>query len=211
MPQNVTNMIFGGYHDKELYQPSKVEDFAARSTYLYWLSEKIDQRIPDFKDAKPSVEKYWRQQQALELARADAESMSKTVNQSDKPMSETYTEAVDTGSFTWFNSMGGIRYSTPVGVEQPGKEFMTEVFSLKEMEAGVAANEMQDIVYVIQVVKQDQKTVEQMGDDYLNQQFFTFKQVPFDVSSLSNFYSQEMNYDWMDEFAETMELKWVGH
>ncbi|MCH2182523.1 MAG: hypothetical protein MK108_11005 [Mariniblastus sp.] len=210
VPQNVTNMIFGGYHDKELYQPAKVEDFAARSTYLYWLSEKIDQRVPEFDEAKPLVEKYWRQQQALELARADAGAMAKTVNEGKKPMSETYTEAVDTGSFTWFNSMGGIRYSTPVGVEQPGKEFMTEVFSLKEMEAGVAANEMQNIVYAIQVVKQDQKTVEQMGDDYLNQQFFTFKQVPFDVSALSNFYGQQMNYDWMDEFADSMELEWIG-
>jgi hypothetical protein len=125
-------------------------------------------------------------------------------------MSETYTEAVDTGSFTWFTTMGDIRYSTPIGVERPGQEFMKKVFSLKEMESGVAANQSLDSVYAIQIVKQDEKSVEQLGDDYLNQQFFTFKRVPFDVTSLSNFYSQEMNFDWMDEFTENMELEWVG-
>ena len=208
--QNVSNMIFGNYHDKEPFQPSKVEDFATRSTYLYWLAEKIDQRVPTFEEAKPSVEKYWRQQKALELARAEAKKIADTVNETKKSMSETYTEAVDTGSFTWFTTMGDLRYSTPIGVERPGQEFMKKVFSLKEMESGVAANQPLDVVYAIQIVKQDEKSVEQLGDDYLNQQFFTFKRVPFDVTSLSNFYSQEMNFDWMDEFTENMELEWVG-
>ena len=125
-------------------------------------------------------------------------------------MSETYTEAVDTGSFTWFTTLGDIRYSTPVGVEQPGQEFMKQVFSLDEMSAGVAANETQEVVYAIQVTKKDKKSVEQLGTEYLDQQFFTFKRVPFDVSSLSNFYTQQVNFDWMDEFTEDMELEWVG-
>ena len=125
-------------------------------------------------------------------------------------MSETYTEAVDTGSFTWFTTLGDIRYSTPVGVDQPGQEFMKQVFSLDEMAAGVAANETQEVVYAIQVTKKDQKSVEELGSEYLDQQFFTFKRVPFDVSSLSNFYTQQVNFDWMDEFTEEMELEWVG-
>ena len=208
--QNVSNMIFGQYHEIQPFEPSKVEDFATRSTYLYWLAEKVDQQIPTFEEAKSSVEEYWKQQKAIEMARAEAKKVVEAVGSTKAPMSETYTEAVDTGSFTWFTTLGDIRYSTPVGVEQPGQEFMKQVFSLDEMSAGVAANETQEVVYAIQVTKKDKKSVEQLGTEYLDQQFFTFKRVPFDVSSLSNFYTQQVNFDWMDEFTEDMELEWVG-
>lgn len=208
--QNVANMIFGEYHDLQLYEPRTVEDFATQSTYLYWLVEKVDQRVVSFDEAKEQVVAFWKRQRALELARQDAEKLAEQVNQSGKTLKELREDAVETGEFSWFTSLGQVMYSTPMGVENAGEEFMETVFSLKPGQAAVALNDTRDKVYVVQVTKLDEVATEELAREYLESQFFTFKRVPMDVSSVSNYYTEQINYEWMQELVKSLNVRWVG-
>lgn len=207
----VGQLVFNEFSDLKLYDSKPVQDtWGTQSSYLYWLSEKAETRIPSFDECRPEVEKFWKQKKALELAMAEAETMkTRIADGSPKRMSEIFpARAVQTGAFTWFSNFGNSRYSNPIGVTNAGEQFMKTAFSLGANEVGVAPNETKDTVYVIQTLT-PAKPAAVTGDDYLTNQFFKFKRIPNEVLRASQQYGLELNSDWNEELQETMEFKFV--
>ena len=56
----------------------------------------------------------------------------------------------------------------------------------------------------------DRQTVDEIGTDYLQNQFFKFKQIPRDIQNVSRWYGQELAFDWNQEFTDSMGLKFMG-
>ena len=208
--QSISNRVFLDYDRIDLLKPQEVTDMATANAYVFWMAEKMEVRIPDFADAKPAIEKYWKYQQAIELATAAAEKMAATAkNSNGKKLTELFPEtAAPTGEFTWFRPGrdSAAIFGTPFEIDQPGEEFMSTAFSLKEGETSVAANQSRDTVYVIQSLTAP-TALSELGDEYLKSQYFRFKRVPTDVMGVAQHYAQELEFDWRDEFVESMDLK----
>ena len=83
---------------------------------------------------------------------------------------------------------------------------METAFSLAEGEASVAANESRDTIYVIQRTT-PATPVTDVGEEYLDKQYFRFKRVPTGVMGAAQHYAQELEFDWREEFVKSMELK----
>jgi hypothetical protein len=67
-------------------------------------------------------------------------------------------KVIETGEFTWLTSGAAPgtfdnrpRVSEVDGVEEPGNEFMRDVFRLRDREVGVAFNAPKTVAYVVQV------------------------------------------------------------
>ena len=97
-------------------------------------------------------------------------------------------------------------YGMPFEIKRPGEEFMQTAFSLAEGEAAVAANESRDFIYVLQRTS-PATPVADLGQEYPDQQYFRFKRIPTGVMGAAQHYAQELEFDWRDEFVESMELK----
>ncbi len=207
---DIGQSIFDNYYETSEFEPRRADDFATRSTYLYWLTEKVDQKVPDFDAAIPEIIKFWKRKKALELAKQDAQAVADNIN-GGQMLSVLYPEKSNvTGRFSWFSNLGQIRYSTPIGVAEAGDEFMETVFDLKENQAGVALNDSHDTVYVIQLIKESEVSIEEIGNEYLEKQFFTFKHLPNEVTTLAEIYLRKLNFQWQDEFLDDMQLKWIA-
>ncbi len=207
--QSVSNRIFLDYDRVDVLIPQEVSDIMTANAYVYWMAEKVDVRIPEFDEAKPKIEKYWKYQQAFELAKKAAQEMATEAKSTGKKLTELYPEtAAPTGEFTWFRPgrTATAVYGMPFGIKQPGEEFMQTAFGLKEGETGVAANETRDTVYVIQRTTPPVSMAD-LGSEYLDSHFFRFKRVPTDVMGAAQHYAQELEFDWRDEFVESMKLK----
>ena len=207
----LARIIFGRYHDATLFDPAQENDFNSGSTYQYWISEKQDAYVPEIAEAEPEIIKYWQRQRAIEKAMEQAKSIADEINQAGVTLtqSEHSGKAVSTGDFSWFNTMSGRpTFSQPLGVVNAGNDFMEVVFGLKPNEAGVALNETKDTVYVVQMIKAPQ-SIEIAGEEYLKDQFFKFKQVPMDVQSVSRYFASEINFDWTEQFTDSMGLEFV--
>ena len=206
----VAELLFSRFADIKLFDPQTAIDFMTSDTFLYWLSEKVEARTPEFDACRPAVEKFWKSQKGFELALAEAQKIADEANRENKPLSELYPErASETGEFTWFSSFGGAGLGNPVGVSQPSEAFMEAAFSLDKLQAAAAPNLTKDTVYVIQK-SSDRKTVEAIGDDYLDNQYFKFNGTSRDVQNVANAYGQEMRFEWDRELADEMGLKYIG-
>ena len=207
----LSRVIFNKYHDASLFDPSQENDFTSGATYQYWISEKQDSYVPDIEEAKPAIVKYWKTQRAVEKAKEQANAIAGQINQEGVQLTKSShaEKAVSTGEFSWFNTMmGNPTISQPVGVVNAGSEFMEVVFGLELNEAGIAANESRDTVYVVQLVSEP-RSIEVVGNEYLEDQFFKFKQVPQDVQSVTGYFVREIDYDWNKQFTDSMGLEFV--
>ncbi len=208
----LAQIIFQGYHDTNEFDPKLENDMMAGATYLYWLSEKQDARIPELDEVKSEVVQFWKKQKAFDKALQEAEQIAASLN--EKP-GETlvgkYPEkGLQTGEFTWFNTASNQpAISVPIGVTQPGDEFMKAVFSLDQYQAAATFNYVRDTVYVVQMMT-EKATVAETGQDYLENRFFKFKSIPNDVRKVSQWYGQEINIDWNEEFTKSMGLEFLG-
>ena len=208
--RSVSQILFDRFDDYKVYEPSPANDFLTGDSYLYWLSEKEDARSPTLEECKDEITKFWKSRKAVELAKAEAQKIVDNVKTQGKPLTELYAErATSTGEFSWFNNFGRLTIGTPANVTDPGDEFMSTAFELKKSGVGMSPNRSKDTIYVIQMVS-DRKTVDELGSDYLNNQFFRFKQVPNDVKAVSSYYGRELNYDWNQQFSDEMGLKFMG-
>ena len=208
----IGQLVFSDFNEMRLYDAKEVNDsWGSRSNYLYWAAKKTETRVPSLDEAKPEVLKFWKNKKALEMAMAEAESIKEKVKaESGKKLSDLFAErALQTGAFTWFSSFGSTRYSSPIGVNNAGEDFMETAFGLAQFEVGVAANETKDTIYVVQAVS-EARNIEEVGAEYLETQYFKFKRIPNEVQQVAQIYFQEFNYTWNQEFQDTMELKFVN-
>ncbi len=208
--RSVAEMLFNRFDDIKLYDPQTAVDYMTSNTYLYWLNEKEDAKTPEFEVARPAVEKFWKSKKAFEMALAEAKKIADETNRDGKSLAELYPERVsETGEFTWFNNFGRAGLGNPVGVSQPGEDFMKTTFSLEKSRAAAAPNGTKDTVYVIQMLS-DRTSMEEIGGDYLDNHFFKFKRISPDVQNVARWYGQELNYEWNQELADAMGLKFIG-
>ena len=206
--QSVSNKVFLDYDRVKVMIPQNVTDIVTGNAYVIWMSEKEEVRIPEFDEAADQITKYWKYQQAVELARSAAEKMASKASASQKLTTLFPAKAAPTGEFTWFRPGRGATaiFGMPFEIERPGEEFMETAFSLAEGEASVAANESRDTIYVIQRTT-PATPVTDVGEEYLDKQYFRFKRVPTGVMGAAQHYAQELEFDWRDEFVDSMELK----
>jgi hypothetical protein len=205
-------IIFDGYHDANEYDPKRENDMMAGATYVYWLSEKADSRIPELDEVKNEVIEFWKNRKAFDKALQEGEQIAESLNGNPGQtlVGKFPEKAVQTGEFTWFNTTSNRpAISIPVGVTQPGDEFMQTVFSLKQYEAAATFNYVRDTVYVAQMMT-EKASVAETGKDYLENRFFKFKTIPNDVRSVSQWYGQEISIDWNEEFTKSMDLEFLG-
>ena len=172
----------------------------------------MEPRIPTFDECRDQIISFWKQQQAFELAEAEAAQLVESMNdQRGKTLSEAYPErTAKTGEFTWFSNVGRPAISSVIGVENSGDDFMTTAFGLGKLEVGEAANSNRDTVYVVQRVS-DEQSIDEIAMDYMENQFFKFKQIPTQVRDTASWYGNQMNLDWNAEFVKQMGLEYVGY
>jgi len=206
--QAVGMKVFLDYDRIKPLVPQRVIDIISSNSYVFWMSEKADVRIPELEESKEQIIKYWKYQKAVELARAAAEKMAAQASANQKLTTLFPAKAAPTGEFTWFRPGRGAQatFGNPIGVDSPGEEFMETAFSLGEGETGVAANDTRDTVYILQRTT-PATPVAELGQEYLDQQYFRFKRIPTGVMGAAQHYAQELEFDWRDEFVDSMELK----
>ena len=81
---------------------------------------------------------------------------------------------------------------------------------LTKLEAGTSPNTSRDTVYVIQRTS-DEKPIEEVATDYIENQFFKFKRIPAQVRDTAAWYRQQMTLDWNSQFVDEMDLEYVGY
>lgn len=209
----LANVIFDDYHDASEFDAKRENDMAAGASYVYWLAEKTDSRIPELDEVKDEVIEYLKKNQAYDAAMKRAEEIAAKVNgtNGEKTLIAEHPEkAVSSGGFTWFTVQRNTpSISNPIGVTNAGNEFMKTVFSLNQYDAAATSNYSRDTVYVVQMMT-EKPPVTETGNDYLENRFFKFKTIPNDVRSVSQWYGQEIGIDWNKEFTESLDFELIG-
>ena len=188
------NYLFFMAGEKKLYEGTPFGGASAivPDYYLFWFIENEKPRVGDFEECKEQAAKFWKKREALKLAKEEAESISKKVNDvRNSKMSELYPErALPTGQFSWFDTVRGGILSRPGNVDRPSDDFMATAFSLVELEAGVAVDSNRETVYVIQSIK-GSRPVSELGDDFLQNRLMRFKRIPSEVNRASAYYGRQ--------------------
>ena len=191
--RSLSDYLFFAAGDSELYEATPFGGASALipDYHLFWNIENEKPHVAEFAECKDQVVAFWKKQQALELAKKEADSISNKVNDDRKSkLSELYADrALQTGEFSWFDTMRGGILSQPGNVEKPSDEFMETAFSLNKLEAGVAVDRDRDTVYVIQSIS-GFRPVEELGADYLQNKFMNMKRVPREVNGAALYYSR---------------------
>lgn len=209
---SVANYIFNKFEQLDEYESETIMDFQTRSQYIFWLSDKREPRIPSFDECRDDIIALWKQQQAFDLAQAEASRLAESMSdQRAKKLSAVFPDrTVKTGEFTWFSNYGRPAISSVIGVSSPGDDFMSTAFGLGKLETDHSSNGSRDTVYVVQRVSEEQP-IDEVATDYMENQFFKFKQIPTQVRDTATWYGNQMNLDWNAEFVEEMGLEYVGY
>lgn len=153
-----------GYSNRAKFDFSTLTDDAG-NRYLFWKTEEEQARVPEFGEIRSQVLRAWKMNKARELAVKRAQELVEEAKRSAEPLKAVFADesslpVTETVPFSWltaggFSSMGGRtppRLSEVEGVEQPGPDFMKEVFNLPLGGVGQAWNQPQTIEYVVRVV-----------------------------------------------------------
>ncbi len=211
MPVNIANEIFTQLEATSLYQHRSADDFRNSSKVIYWLSEKVKQKVPTFEEARDSVVKYWKHNQSIELALKNASEIADQLKASGTTLADKYPEkSKDTGAFSWFSTFGRFGYGSPVGVVDAGEDFMKSAFSLESGGLTTALNGARDTAYVIQMTKEPDTSLEEVGTEYLEKKFFLTNRIPQEVIQAKAEYRIEENGKWLTDLLEKMDVKVVG-
>ncbi len=182
-----------------------------RSTNVFWLVEKVEAKIPTFEEARADIEKYWKHEQALALAKADAEKAAAEANSSGKKLSEMFGDkAIPTGQFPWFSAgLGSFGYFDIPGVDDPGEEFMSTAFGLQPGKAAVAANDVRSHVYVVRMLSDDTRSTEDMMKQFA-ESLTPQKPYPQSIDSVSMNYLRRSFSEWQEEFIDSQKIEWLN-
>lgn len=137
----------------------------APTIWLYWRTDEQQAKELDFKEARDQVVAFWKQQEALKLAKAAATNLAEAASKG-KELKAVVPDAkaiVEPPPFTWMTtgSLGDqFGQSTPTmssvtGVEFAGEDFMRPIFDLKVGEAAVALNQPHSTVWVARLVSEE--------------------------------------------------------
>ena len=217
-PETVAQYVVPRFSELQPYRDFIFRDvFSAnagtlqRLTYVFWPTEKVEASIPTFEQARAEIEKAWKLEQALALAKADAEKAAAESNSSGKKLAEIFGDkAIPTGQFPWFSAgMGSFGYFTIPGVTNPGEEFMNAAFNLQPGKAAVAANDDRSQVYVIRMLSDDTRSkadmMKQLAENVTPQ-----KPYPESLNAVATTYLRRNFSDWQNQFLDSQKIEWLN-
>jgi hypothetical protein len=191
-------IIFSGFDSLSPFYPHRIG-----GNYVYWVTEKRPSYVPKLDEARAEVVQYWKEQQAYQLAQAAAEKAAEQVRTGGKPLTEQFPDTAKlTGEFAWFSS------APPLGVDQPGHEFLKTAYKLEEGGVGVAPNEDRSAIYTVQKIKDDPRTLEELRTAFFKN-LATFKQ-PY-VTNVPVYYAQRSVQDWVEYVNQELGVKWIAY
>ncbi|MFM7118227.1 MAG: hypothetical protein ACKO0N_16505 [Planctomycetota bacterium] len=218
VPETVAQYVVPRFAEMQPYRDFVFRDvFSAnagtlqRLTYVFWPTEKVEASIPTFEEARADIEKAWKLQQALALAKADADKAAAESNSSGKKLAEIFGDkAVPTGQFPWFSAgMGSFGYFTIPGVTNPGEEFMNAAFNLKPGKAAVAANDDRSQVYVIRMLSDDTRSTADMMKQ-LAENVTPQKPYPESLNAVATTYLNRNFSDWQNQYLDSQKIEWLN-
>jgi hypothetical protein len=172
--------------------------------YLYWKASEREEYTPKFSKIRGEVVTAWRTQQARKLALADAKKKISEVEGSGKSLADVFGEEVvlEPRGFSWLSlgrgnvAFGGgqLDISEVEGVENPGEKFHQDISLLEQGEVGVATNQDESVVYVVQVER-----------DSVENEFTT---VGSEVNQLAGRDRSIIFRDWMDDIEREFDVEW---
>ena len=194
-----------------LFRPDQIRSFDVDVEFLYWKAEEEEQFVPTLEQARDDVIAAWKREQALELAKAEAERLVKAARP-DKSLRETVGEAmaervIETGEFSWMtrgatpSGFGAPSLSQVPGVEGAGPGFMESVFRLQPGQAGVAVNEARNTVFVVRLLNQT-------PDEEKRREDFLRSGVTFDTFHMAYSERERLVQDWYEEIQREYNVEW---
>ncbi len=93
------------------------------------------------------------------------------------------------------------RQSEVEGVDQPGEQFMRTVFSLPQGGVGVASNEPQSIVYVVQL-SEYARPLDELRMDFASEQ-------PMRYLGVAHEDQRQLYMAWLDNLEKTASVRWL--
>ena len=214
---SVEQYVTATFNKLNKYEPTLFEDAfsmgggSTRQSILFWPIEKINPIVPSFEEAREELAAFWKREQALILARAEAAKIVTEMNSSDKSLTDVYGDrALKTGQFSWYSdTMGNFGYSRPVGIIGLGEEIMTTANALAVGKSGSAANDTSDIVYVIRMIADDTRPASELMKSFAKD-LTPQKPFPQNVNAIANNYNQRTFVNWRNKFVDEMKIEWVG-
>jgi len=179
----------------QLYTVDEAQDPLSNNRYVYWKIEDVESHVPTFDE--PGVEEQvleaWKREKARPMAEKRAEELAAVLRESDKSMSETFSNETVTGeedgllmtvlptdSFSWLRrpaAPGTDPFSAPravlstiSGIDKAGNDFMRTVFDgMTNGEVKAVPNADKSVYYVVQVKNRTSSTPE--GEEKHRQDF----------------------------------------
>ncbi len=194
-----------------LFRPDQIRSFEVDVEFLYWKVEEEQSFVPTLDQAREDVIAAWKRNEALQLAKAEAERLAKAARP-DQPLRETVGEKLadrvfETGPFSWMTrgatptGMGSPTLSQVPGVEGAGPEFMRSVFRLQPGQTGVAVNEPRSVVFVVRLL-------DQMPDEDTRRQAFLRSGVTFDTMYMAYSERERLVQDWYEDLQRHYNVQW---
>ncbi|TVS16145.1 MAG: hypothetical protein EA424_14785 [Planctomycetaceae bacterium] len=194
-----------------LFRPDQIRSFEVDVEFLYWKAEEEQSFVPTLDQAKEDVVTAWKRNEALQLAKAEAERLAQAARP-DQSLRETVGEKLadrvfETGPFSWMTrgatptGMGSPTLSQVPGVEGAGPEFMRSVFRLQPGQTGVAVNEPLNVVFVVRLL-------DQMPDEDTRRQAFLRSGVTFDTMYMAYSERERLVQDWYEDLQRHYNVQW---
>ncbi|MBX7166910.1 MAG: hypothetical protein K1X74_11320 [Pirellulales bacterium] len=207
--QSIVESVFANVRT---YSTQYVQDQAG-NRYIFWVSESTADQIPTFAEAKAEVLKAWKFEQARPLARKAAEALAAKAQSAaslkEGLASDPNIKVELTGSFSWMTE-GGVPFQTAQvpprisqvpNVDQPGNEFMLDVFRLAEGETGVAMNGPESVAYVVRVLQYEPSEVV-LRERFLAEQLSTY-------TNAGRPEQRDVYLAWVDQIKSDAGVSWV--
>ena len=215
-PVAVWQLVLGRWHELSVYQPetskaARLSPGVEPDRYIVWVTDKQPPSIPTFEEAKESIVKFWRQQQAAKLAIKKAEKIASELG--GQKLVEKYPDtATNTGFFSWLDSTTGSFFIVP-GATLVGDDFMSTAFGLEPGTCGVADNLDHSAAYVIQL-----NEIESENESKMREAFFReYQQLPenlrFQTPELMTAHirtNQNIGREWVDQLRKKHDVKFIS-
>ncbi len=204
----IAALLFNKFHELGTWQPEIFEEYFVPNQHLVFATEKSTPTVPEFANANADVEKFWKREKALVLAKAAANKVADQLNSSGQLVSVVDPAGVkNTGGFTWHTQSS--LYPVFPGNIRPGEEFMETAFALENNKAGVAPDLLRETVYVIQKVHLDSRTNEELQELFF-QSMATNKGFGSSIGQLHQQQIRQLSSEFFDQLNEEYQVKWLG-
>ena len=141
-----------------LFAPLRTIDEETRRIYITWKVAETEPITPELDEVRDEVIDYVRQQEAIQLATAEAERLVNQINDSDATLESVVPE--DRKENHYYTGLGPFSYLRTVGqfqlsignvpeLDSVGEDFMKAVFSSEVGQANFATNNPKRAVYVV--------------------------------------------------------------